>query len=629
MEEYNPTTHVSVPKPSPQQLRNRHDAVMLASGLVLVGGGASTLLELYDPQTSTWSAGPSLPQSRQFFPKLTLLASGNVLITGGNANITSTELYQPGTNTIAAGPAMPVPFKEHQVHVVGSNKIFVAYRGQSAEASTPFTVDLTTGGIQYFPLMATHLPSAYQAGRVVIAHELASHFVFLDLTSTRLLGNRWQYVWKVTRDQVTQYLQDFANNTVNFNHYPDIETWPGNGNVTFGEDPQLAPYIDVDQDGFYDPVHDGDYPCFPGDQGLWWVFNDDGIHQGSLGNSFPVQVEAMAYAFDCDHYPCPDTALDYATFYHYEITNRSNHAYHDVFLGNFSDLDVGNPDDDYLGSDSALSLAYAYNADLVDEGPFGYGSNPPAVGYLCLPNGEIDAMSGFHYYRNDFGAMGNPAAPEDYYNYLNSRMLDSTHLVNNGLNGYSGTASGTPTNYAFPGDPGYCGPTTGDLRWNEVAAANPLADRRALQIFGPHNLDASASIHLDFGILYARANTNDNLGSVCKLKADAATIKSWWTTNLDKSCFSIVTKLEEPQAAWAPKIVPNPNAGLFDVELGSATETDLQLELLNLQGQVVLRQTLHAGEARVRMDASNLPKGVYCLRTVGVDAFKVQKVAIH
>jgi hypothetical protein len=55
----------------------------------------------------------------------------------------------------------------------------------------------------------------------------------------------------------------------------------------------------------------------------------------------------------------------------------------------------------------------------------------------------------------------------------------------------------------------------------------------------------------------------------------------------------------------------------------------LQLELLNLQGQVLLQQTLRAGEARARMDASSLPKGVYCLRTAGVETFQVQKVVIH
>jgi hypothetical protein len=628
-EEYNPATSADISKAPTLLARQKHDAMLLPNGLVMVAGGSSSSIELYDPTNNTWTAGPNMANTRNSFPKLTLRPSGDVLITGGNNSITATDVYNPVTNLVTPGPSVPFGFRAHYISMINNTQAVIVPDAANAIPGTILVMDVFTGLSHEVSVMATDLPAAYKSGQLVISNDTSTHFIFIDMLSERALGNRWQHVWNVRKSEIAQFQQDFANNTVNFANYRDIELWPGNGSVALGEDAQLAPYIDVDFDGVYDPANDGDYPCFPGDQGLWWVFNDDGPHHQTGGASFPMQIEALAYAFDCSQTPCPDTAIDYATMYHYEITNKAQVDYHDLYFANYIDVDLGDGWDDYTAADSALGLAICYNADNADVGADGYGVLPPASGYLCLPNGQIDQMGGAQNFEGHFGTLTLLGSAPDYYNYLTSHWLNGSHLVNNGLDGHDTTAAGPPTNFMFSGDPGWCGVGTGDGGWTEFGAGSTPFDRRQLQSFGPFNLAAGASIDLDFAILYSRATTGDNLTSVCKLRNDAAFLKDWWVNTMDRSCLSINNPITPRQATERFKIVPNPNAGLFDVELGSAAETDLQLELLNLQGQVVLRQTLHTGEARVRVDASSVPKGVYLLRMLGLATTATQKIVVH
>ena len=87
--------------------RQRHQAVLLPNGQVLVAGGenasgtlAST--ELYNPSTGTWTPTGSMITPRTDF-SLTLLSHGKVLAAGG----TTAELYDPATGTWSATGSPP------------------------------------------------------------------------------------------------------------------------------------------------------------------------------------------------------------------------------------------------------------------------------------------------------------------------------------------------------------------------------------------------------------------------------------------------------------------------------------------------------------------------------------------
>ncbi len=176
-----------------------------------------------------------------------------------------------------------------------------------------------------------------------------------------------------------------------------IYAWPAHGDVSKGQDYFLAPYYDRNQDGFYNPLDDGDHPWYDdilgrddiecgidrrvslfGDETHWWVFNDKGnIHTETNGDPIGMEIRAQAFAF------ATNDEVNRMTFYNYEIINRGTQTLYDTYFSQYLDCDVGNYADDYVGCDVSRGLGYMFNGDLNDEsdgGRKGYGENPPAIG---------------------------------------------------------------------------------------------------------------------------------------------------------------------------------------------------------------------------------------------------------
>ena len=170
--------------------------------------------------------------------------------------------------------------------------------------------------------------------------------------------------------------------------------WPAHGNLAAGQAFNLAPFIDVDGDGLYDP-ESGDCPRFDvdagtscpegfadvlhGDEAHFWVFNDAGnAHSESGGAPLGVEIHGQAWGWDANLHPASNI-----TFYTFNIINRSSHSYSDFSVGWWADADVGTATDDYVGCDVSRGLGYAFNGNAVDlpsSWSSGYGTTPPAVG---------------------------------------------------------------------------------------------------------------------------------------------------------------------------------------------------------------------------------------------------------
>jgi len=104
-----------------------HTATLLASGKLLVVGGATTN-ELYDPTTNAWSAAASSTIQRKLHTA-TLLADGKVLVAGGSASTAganAAELYDPATNTWSSGGLLAAARESHIAALLPSGKVLVA-----------------------------------------------------------------------------------------------------------------------------------------------------------------------------------------------------------------------------------------------------------------------------------------------------------------------------------------------------------------------------------------------------------------------------------------------------------------------------------------------------------------------
>jgi hypothetical protein len=348
---------------------------------------------------------------------------------------------------------------------------------------------------------------------------------------------KYDKIFSLTRNEV----EEFYNGAV---PSANILEWPGNGDVSKRQGKQLAPFIDVDKDGVYDPQGSRDYPAYDienkaekdnlgfcktklfGDNTLFWVFNDNGgIHTETQGVPIGVEVRAQAFAFKTND------EINNMTFYSYEVFNRSSFQLNQTYFTVWTDADLGYFLDDYVGCDVKRGLGYIYNADPFDEtamGTNGYQDYPPSLGCdffkgpladlndgidndqdngTGLPNSGIDEpgetiqMSRFTYYNNDYGAFPpqttNPSIAIHYYNYMTGKWKDSSPFTVGG-NAYGGT---TPATFVYDGNP------VAGTGWTEKGSGNPPGDRRFLQSAGPFTLKPGAVNEITFGMPWAQSSS--------------------------------------------------------------------------------------------------------------------------
>jgi hypothetical protein len=456
---------------------------------------------------------------------------------------------------------------------------------------------------------------------------------------------QYNSIWKVSRDTINEFILQYDAGNVTTGSYPVpavIMSWPAHGSGNYSRN--LAPFIDNNGDGIYDPM-DGDYPDIKGDQMLWWVMNDNAKQHGETeGVPFGLEIHASAYAHSCQNIPDSNQAVNYTTFYSFDLINRSDTEYHDVYLGLYADFDLGNYLDDYVGCDVEHDFAFAYNGDNIDEGLAGYGANPPMMsvavldGPLAEPGDTIDnnhngivdeagehcMMNHFVYYNNDNnGCSGNPHSAEDYYEYLRSISLCGNHITYGG-NGYGGGIGATtiPTDYFFSGTPF-------DTGWTEIAAGNMPSDRRSLISSGPFNLRKGETRSVTYAYVFTRDETGPNglNTSIAKNLADVQRVKRWFDTD-SFPCNNLITGIHQAEQNFEFSIYPNPARDYVTLRMNSASGKTT-LEIFSAIGEKISQYTFPAGRKEFSFKTGNLSKGIYFLRLSGESGSVTKKLVVR
>jgi hypothetical protein len=333
----------------------------------------------------------------------------------------------------------------------------------------------------------------------------------------------WDRVWKIDKTEIDDHIVNYSSGSYTM---PDaIEHWPAHGDVSKGQAPNLAPFVDVDNDGQYIPLN-GDYPEIKGDQAVYFIRNDVGnVHTESGGEQIGLEIHMMFYAYRCDDIP----ELNHTVFVKTTLFNRGSYNLNNTYIGTWVDMDLGYYLDDYVACNVPLNLGYTYNGDNDDEGSSGYGVNPPAQGLVYLNN----SMDKFIYIRNDNTIIGNPNVPQHYYNYLQGVWIDDSVMTYGG-NGHGGSLADT-CSYMFPGDtdPNFTTP------WTEVTAGNVPADRRFLQSHGPFDFDTNTSYTLEYAFVFAWDSTNTNGGSIPLLFNYTQNIQDFYDGVLAMPCSNV------------------------------------------------------------------------------------------
>ncbi|MFZ4398685.1 MAG: T9SS type A sorting domain-containing protein [Bacteroidales bacterium] len=445
-----------------------------------------------------------------------------------------------------------------------------------------------------------------------------------------ITASSWNKLWKINKQDLLNYLNSTA--------YPSnpplfVLNWPAHGDTSLQQSYQLAPFVDINNNGKYEPYL-GDYPKIYGDQCIFFILNDSKTHYESHGVPIGLEIHVFAYAFNNPS----DSALHNSIFYKYKIINRSSNTYNDFYLGLFTDLDIGYAFDDYVACDVERATYYAYNGWSAD--PI-YGSYPPAQGVTILAGPKMDAdgidnasggcdysvnginfgdniidnerlgMCRFLYYNNSNNPTnGEPRTDTNYYDYLRGYWKNGQAL-SWGADGVN-TTSGSTARFMFPGLSDSlnwgtgCGvrPTPND--WSEVDLQNAPGDRRGLASMGPFTFIAGATQYAD--IVYTTATAyNFKSSSVDVLKQRIDHIRDFY--NNYPSIFQDYVGVIEKEPLMF-NIYPNPASDYLVIE-GKGFKK-LSFTIFNIVGQSVIAGNLVNNSSKINI--ASLNSGIYFIK---------------
>jgi hypothetical protein len=132
---YNPATGTWKATGALRGARHAMTATRLASGKVLVAGGATAAMdainssEIYDPIAKTWTLGLKMVTARSDYTSI-MLGTGKILFTGGEningVSIKNVELYNPSTGAFTATGNMTATREEHTAVLLANGNVLVS-----------------------------------------------------------------------------------------------------------------------------------------------------------------------------------------------------------------------------------------------------------------------------------------------------------------------------------------------------------------------------------------------------------------------------------------------------------------------------------------------------------------------
>ena len=461
-----------------------------------------------------------------------------------------------------------------------------------------------------------------------------------DGTTTSIQCNDFDRFWIVTDDDINTHNADFADNGMIDNPVAEVMAWPGRGNPDFESihgfelpfvNHAMAPFIDQNGNGIYEPSL-GDFPNIKGaSQGNWFVFNDaGGVHTSSGGEALAMQIQVLAYS-----YASNEDAINDATFYDYYFVYKGEEVLENTNISIWVDPDLGCYTDDYIGCDTISDMAFVYNMDATDGdngcscpgGVTTYCDDIPLVGIKILDGiyaervfgggGQLEVplpgqaadtlvslgMTSFIYYNGVGATQGtaDPATPAQYFNYMQGRFQDGLPIS---VGGDGHNPGGTFTNYAFPGNPADVG------EWSMCQEDLPAGDRRMLINSGPFRVVPGSINRLSFAVIYT-----PSVAHPCPDISDLREVGDVVSTFYDNGgIVSINTPIYQDNAI---SLTPNPFTDQSQLVLEGAS-TLQQVQLYSITGQL-MRTYAGLSANSLSIEKGNLTPGMYLYKALAKD----------
>lgn len=405
----------------------------------------------------------------------------------------------------------------------------------------------------------------------------------------------------------------------------DYENWP----MDIG-----APYNDIDNNGAFTPGIDT--PRLIGDETLFSVSNDlDSATSQHTYGSDPIglEIQTTVWAYNSTESPIKD-----AVFKLYKIINKSDKQFEDVYFTYWTDDDLGNAVDDYVGCEPLLNLGYSYNSDNDDE-DF-YGSPPPAVGHMFVHTPVVEAAENDSAYFNGSWQTGYKNLPINsfvlyiggspiYYDPTQGSYEGTLEFYNNqlGLTGdgqpFHNPLTGKDQTILLDGDPAE---GTGWYEGDGWQGGPTPGDRRYVMTTGKFNMAPGDKQEIAIAIFMAQGS--DNLNSVTKLKEAAIDLQYFYN---GKVLTDVRENEIQPLKYSLSQNYPNPFNPSTKIKFSIANDDRVNISIFNILGErvaVLTDQVYKAGSHEIQFNASQLSSGVYFYQMQSGDFVNVKKLML-
>lgn len=292
------------------------------------------------------------------------------------------------------------------------------------------------------------------------------------------------------------------------------------------------------------------------DQVIWFVVNDNLAND--LYASPPLGIEMQATLWS---YNQPGTTLGQVLFKRFRIVNKSGMQIDSMFVGQWSDPDVGVYTDDLVGCDVDLSMGYAFSGNLTDADYASFGLPPAAAGYDFFQGPLVDGVDGQDLNGNgindieDYGTFGlqkvgpgkinlpmtsfgyfaaGSTISDPPFTYVGAQQwyrLLNGYIPADNLTPYTysvGPLAGEPTKFPLSGDPVK---RTGDIDGFFLAPG----DRRMVVASGPFTMQPGDVQEIVVGIVggIVDADGGNNRNAVAQMKLNDGLAQFLFTTNFE------------------------------------------------------------------------------------------------
>lgn len=422
----------------------------------------------------------------------------------------------------------------------------------------------------------------------------AAHHVFLNLhefwSGPLELQNEvpapqanWNKVYPVTALEI-QHHRNMAGQS-GYTPGQNISNWPGSAGFPFAN--VLAPFVDVQaNDMVYSPVQ-GDYPYIAGDAAVYAISNDRySTHAYTSGEPLGVELHTFVQGFQ------GDSALNGALLLRYSVFNRSGRDYMDFRFSPVIDFQIGDFDNDFLGTEAVASALYCVND--TSEATF----SGRMLSFVCMALNRPLSSTMYFEQTND-PINGQPDSAIHFYRLMQGIWKNGKPL-NYGSNGVDGSGSAS---FVYPDTTDFV--NGGGLRWRDQVPGK----KTGLMNFAPRTLAAGTAVNYELALFYVDENVYNfkQIGQKCLMIKQALTaknaLKNASFTEKQKSVFKLFPNPVRPGEKLGIDCGSEIVQGIRIVDMHGREIDDLDLDIHS--ENIILPPDLKPGVYTVEIETLN------------------------